>query len=612
MAEHFKYYPSDEEVVTPFNARYSYPSQANKATKMTPRIPPKNGSVFTPGQIIRLEFPAQGYVNPLNTMLEFDVVLVAPSGSGDFAMRFQNNIQCIFNRVRLLYGATPSEDIIQYGLLVRCLTEWTGGNVSGTSDRSCISDGIGGSDLAQGFTTFTPGSLTSITAAADTITIVGTGLPTSGALYVLNNTAQPALNGLYQIKTGSTSTSLLLPNSFAVPTGSVATTGTSFFVLSGDATLQNTRQVMVQGICRVGANLDVVPNNSISTALPGGVQPVSGAIYCTRRYMINLALGIMTQDKLIPTKYMASQLAIEITLEQVQSCIFMEFGSTVTTPTYYIGNINLIPEIIEFDDTYDEMFMKALESGGVPLKFSTWHYFQFTTQGSSSLQLQITERSRSVKGIFVVQRRNPPDLQYDSHACFMDTYPAFSATDGSTMQSFQYRIGGRYFPAAPVQLSINVGGSVCNGGAEAYVELEKFLNIVGRYDIAGNTKLDSWAIPSLITNATASTANAFLSEYDYSLILQGNNAYGIPASARLTPSVIVRATATPSSLFASAVNFETSNGIEISGLNAEEQSDISFNVQWYKNQQTGFTIEAFTYVDVMWVLRPNNYLDLIQ
>jgi hypothetical protein len=41
----------------------TYPSQSNKATKMTPRIPPKNGSAFQPGQIIRLEFPAQGYVS---------------------------------------------------------------------------------------------------------------------------------------------------------------------------------------------------------------------------------------------------------------------------------------------------------------------------------------------------------------------------------------------------------------------------------------------------------------------------------------------------------------------------------------------------------------------
>lgn len=60
-----------------------------------------------------------GYVNPLNTTLEFDVTLVVPANplgattgaaSGfDYSLRFQSNIQSIFNRVRLLYGATPLE-----------------------------------------------------------------------------------------------------------------------------------------------------------------------------------------------------------------------------------------------------------------------------------------------------------------------------------------------------------------------------------------------------------------------------------------------------------------------------------------------------------------------
>jgi len=60
MASHFKWYPAESEVVVPFNAQYSFPSQANKAMKMTPRIPPKNAATFTPGNVIRLEFPAQG------------------------------------------------------------------------------------------------------------------------------------------------------------------------------------------------------------------------------------------------------------------------------------------------------------------------------------------------------------------------------------------------------------------------------------------------------------------------------------------------------------------------------------------------------------------------
>lgn len=60
MSSHFKWYPASEEVIIPWNARYSFPSQSNKAEKMTPRIPPKNGAIFQPGQVIRVEFPAQG------------------------------------------------------------------------------------------------------------------------------------------------------------------------------------------------------------------------------------------------------------------------------------------------------------------------------------------------------------------------------------------------------------------------------------------------------------------------------------------------------------------------------------------------------------------------
>lgn len=552
MAEHFKYFPSDEEVVTPWNARYSYPSQANKATKMTPRIPPKNGSSFQPGQIIRLEFPAQGYVNPLNTTLEMDVVLIAPTNASAYAVRFQNNIQSIFNRVRLLYGASPQEDILQYNVLVRALTEWTSTNQMGQVNQTSIADGIGG---------YTNG----------------------GIKYVLS--------------TG--------PTVYGIASGVV-----------------NTRQTYIQGLQgNFGTDAgqlvaNSAPNETQASTLPSGVTTANA--YSVRRYQINFALGIFTQDKLIPTKYMASQLAIEITLEQANACIYqpMGFSTNTTPPTYAVGNINLIPEIIEFDDSYDVAFLNGLESGGVPIKFATWHYFQFTTQGASSLQLQITERSRSVKGIFAVQRRNPQSFKYDSHALLFDSNPATNISNaGSTCQQYQYRIGGRYFPAAPVQLSANVGNAITNGGAEAYIELEKFLNIVGDYRLSPNTSVLNWAVPAIITEATTT-----FSEHDYSLISVGYNAFGIPNIDFLEfTNVIVgdvfgysKCGNMPSSIFCAAINFETSNGVEISGLNAEEQSDISFNVMWSANQSTGFSIECFTYVDVMWVLRPNNYLDLIQ
>ena len=105
-------------------------------------------------------------------------------------------------------------------------------------------------------------------------------------------------------------------------------------------------------------------------------QPFAGAPEgaTVRRYQISLGLGLFTQDKLIPTKFMASQLAIELTLEQNAGCIFVsDAGPNATvTPTYAIGNVNLIPEILNFDASYDSTFLQGLRTNGIPIKFSSW------------------------------------------------------------------------------------------------------------------------------------------------------------------------------------------------------------------------------------------------
>lgn len=80
------------------------------------------------------------YVNPLNTTLEFDVTF-ANWQTTEGSIRMQNNIQSAFNRVRLLYGATPLEDVINYNQIARCLTEWTATNDQGAIDQTSISEG---------------------------------------------------------------------------------------------------------------------------------------------------------------------------------------------------------------------------------------------------------------------------------------------------------------------------------------------------------------------------------------------------------------------------------------------------------------------------------------
>lgn len=557
MASHFKWYPSETEVVVPFNARYSFPSQANKAVKMTPRIPPKMGGEFSAGSLIRLEFPAQGYVNPANTTLEFDVELIDYSTPANSITRFQNNIQSLFSRVRLLYGATPIEDIINYGVIVRALTEWTGTNQQGTFDQTSITDGIGG--VAAG----TEGS---------------------------SNGTSHTPNELYRTGLVNVRQAYIQGHDNSTNTG-----------LSGDVT-DPTPKVGLYYDFASGTGRGSVPNKNGSS--------------CVRRYQVSFALGMFTQEKLIPTKFMASQLAIEITLEQDAACIFSLKGAlSGGAPTYKVRNVNLIPEILEFDASYDAMFLKGLQEGGVPIKFSSWHTYVFPTAGSSNINLQIQERSRSVKALFAVQRRGP-NLLADSGAMLFCTNQGGDGTTANTLQSYQFRIGGRYFPAAPVQCSVDAGSASSNGGAEAFVELQKALNVMGDYRLSTSINSTRWALMPAKAVVTRGGFSTTYSELDYTTELIEFDTDGRPLIDSVTLSLANSGNSFAGSLgsaaFAMAIDLETSNGVEISGLNAEEQSDISLIATYKTGQSSDFSIEVYSYYDAMVILRENNVLELIQ
>jgi hypothetical protein len=102
----------------------------------------------------------------------------------------------------------------------------------------------------------------------------------------------------------------------------------------------------------------------------------------------------------------------------------------------------LIPEILEFDASYDESFLRGLQTTGVPIKYATWNNYRFSNGVGSTANLQIQERSRSVKAIFCMQKREQASLIRDSGATFFNTDT--TTLDGaSTLQDYQYRIGGR-------------------------------------------------------------------------------------------------------------------------------------------------------------------------
>jgi len=257
----------------------------------------------------------------------------------------------------------------------------------------------------------------------------------------------------------------------------------------------------------------------------------------------------------------------------------------------------------------DAMFLRGLREGGIPIKFSSWHTFIYATGSAANVNLLIQERSRSVKALFTVQRRSPVVSTTDSGACFYDTAAA------STLQSYQYRIGGRYFPASPVQCSIVLGGAISNGAAEAYVELEKALNIVGDYRLSTGVNSTRWGVPLAAAALTIGVQASAHSEWDYAAAIT-TVLLGAPFWFKVEqPGVTTVGNGfcanVGSACYSSAVSLETSNGLEISGLNAEEQSDISFSCNWAV-AQAAFALEVYSYYDAMMVLKENNVVELIQ
>jgi len=171
----------------------------------------------------------------LNTTLEFDVTIWGDGVAGH-SFRFQNNIQSIFSRVRLLYGATPLEDIINYNHIVRALTEWTAVSPKGTIDQGSIADGLGGSIVDSTFN-------------------AAVGTETNPATFGLVNVRQKHIQG------------------------------------AGNS----------QGPSAAYANFNygATFNGVGSTDYPPGFQNLNGIQGYTRRYQVNLALGLFTQDKLV-------------------------------------------------------------------------------------------------------------------------------------------------------------------------------------------------------------------------------------------------------------------------------------------------------------------------
>jgi hypothetical protein len=612
MASTFKYHSQVDEVV-PWQATYTFPTQATKVNKQTVKLVPKNGSSFSSGNIVRIEFPADNYLNVLNSVLQFDVqwnVTNANQG-GVFSGQHTGSVGASTNCYTFVTADTATAGFAAAGNLYLPTAD-TYNSYRGFTMAVTNANGTFYTIIGSSFCNYTSsGTLRQYTfqfltplpapvAQNDYITLIPPyHLQRGGSQNFIKRLrilyGSLVLEDILEYKTlvrifyesgvdpslAAGSNAILEGTSAGRPFEAIPnqTLSEANALWVADSTATNSAgDVMSNQAAACG----VLPNAFISQLQCAPAISSTGTVAAlgtaasngnTGRYTycMNLMSGIFTQKKLIPLKWMAAQLAIEITLSTEADCALVGASpdGTIagTSITYQWSNVNFIAEMLEFDSAYDQSFFEGLRAGGVPIKFDTFHYHSFSLSGAYNV-IQIHERARSVKAAYAVVRDTSTlTTAFDSDKFFFNLKESWTTSTGvvtnagqGQITQFQWRIGGRYYPAQPVR--------TIYGAAEALIELQKALDTLGDYTRSNSIVPRRW-----------STNNG-----------------GLPHS------------------FIMAAGFENQDVFPdtISGINAEEQSDIALFLTSTTGQEpSSKRLEVFMHYDCLMIVRDGNVVDLV-
>jgi hypothetical protein len=589
MASHFLFHSEAHETV-PLNAQYGFPSQATRTLKSTVKLTPRDGGPYSPGSIIRIDFPAQGYLNPINTTLRFGVSAWYTSGSAltpTDAVRLHNNANTCFSRLRVLYGSLVLEDIQDYNVLVRLLTNCTVAD-DYFKHAGAVYEGMGSefqrarvqSRALTGATTVSSGSGITAGTADSTAWSVATafsedkcqffqihllsGILTQPKLIPLKWMASQLRIELYcapaqqVLIMGNPSTASWITKHGADPLKTrIADVGDTDAVVSVEAA----------GAAIVAANDDV----EFGTATDNVISALSDSIAVTRE---------------------------------------PEVGSSTKKLTYGIGKVELIAEILEFDENYDAAAVAGMATHGIPIHYQSWHSFPFAiSANSTNAQYAIQERAKSIKAAFACILNNTLMSQSDEVSFLFDSF----AMTRLNITEYIWRVGGKYFPSQSV---------VTRGAAiESFVELQKALNLLGNYEAGCQIHPELYGsfgsgsgVDDYYHGPTPSTTNWALAK-PYTYLGGIDHPYGKHIPWKQFGNTADDFKGGAASMFCIGTSFEATPGREISGINGEEQNELLLRLtrSAVGNSLTeNNTLYVFTYYDAMMVIRPNNVVDLIQ
>lgn len=326
-----------------------------------------------------------------------------------------------------------------------------------------------------------------------------------------------------------------------------------------------------------------------------------------RRYAIPINTGVFQQKRLIPLKFMSSNLQIEFELAEAVDCQIWTVG-TVGTPTIpatsvtEVGLPEIIAELLEFDADFDVSVFESLKSG-LAIPYQSWHVTAQNIGPTVNAQLNIQESARSVRYALAVLTDDATRLlNQDAHFFWpgffsqplaqSEAIPLVGATPltrcDTLIESFQWRLGGTYYPSQPV---------ACYGGSSALASIT--LPLPG---------IDSnYADPPV--EAYCELMKVFDNQFGKRGVLSGDVSQSLFSSKR----DLVTTSSIESGAFVMACDFLTDRGDTIGGINAEEQNDLMLIMKFASNASAGTAKVVRTIIcfDNIMILGESNNMVLV-
>lgn len=573
--------------VVPWQANYTFPTQATKIHKQTTKFPPKNGSSFGTGsglyRQIRIELPSDGYLNMLNSTLLMDVAI------GTSKVAFEGTLTATKGALTSTYAAGPPVAVTttQAATTLRLVASGSQSLTAYSEDDALVGGFL---EIKQG-----PSSqgrvfqIVSHTTLSDRAFAAIVLVPTDGGR---------ALTDFGTVD--GNAWSVKFHSGTRLQEGGAHELIKSIRILYGGLVLEEIRSYSLlarqllnatnQGYRRSGGRIldGVVGENhmqssiggaySASTAVPiiGSNSALRGQLdlaSSTHRYSIKPFSGILSSKKLIPLKWMAAQFVIEINLAESAEALIGTVCEGSTVPSYTLTNVNFLAELMEFDSTFDTGFFVGLRESGVPIKFQSWNHHVFNVTGSR-VTAQIMERARSVKSALAIVQDTGRAFQQDTNRGFYDINCTFAAGTTTTLNGnwtrspdtsvplllYQFRIGGKYFPAQPVDCQY--------GASEAFIEYLKVMDGLGDYTYTPSIDGQSW-----------SGTHSFVGGDKFLMAAEFEHADVFPDT--------------------------------ISGINSAEQSDMALQMQWDGVPPANKAVNIFVAYDALLVVRDSNLVNLI-